>query len=67
MCIGWVATIPFIFLFFFFYDIAYAAVLVSYVIEILPLKIRSRGFAVVVSGQLLAHRSVVTPYVWLLL
>lgn len=45
------------FLFFFFYDIAYMPLLVAYAIEILPFKIRSRGFAVMVSEQVPApHR-----------
>lgn len=48
----WVATIPFIFIFFFFYDIAYVPLLVAYVVEILPFKIRSRGVAVMVSEEL---------------
>ena len=47
-----VATIPFIFLFYFFYDIAYTPLVVAYVVEILPFEIRSRGFAVMVSEQL---------------
>ena len=42
------ATIPLIFLFFFFYDIAYTPMLVAYTLEILPYKIRARGFAVMV-------------------
>jgi len=50
----WVATIPFIFIFFFFYDIAYVPLLVAYVVEILPFKIRSRGVAVMVSEELRA-------------
>ena len=56
----WIATIPFIFLFFFFYDIAYVPLLVAYVVEILPFKIRSRGVAVMVSEELPApnHRLV---------
>jgi hypothetical protein len=47
------ATIPFIFIFYFFYDLAYTAMLVAYTIEILPYNIRARGFAVVVSVCLL--------------
>lgn len=43
------ATIPLIFLFFFFYDIAYTPMLVAYTLEILPYKIRAKGFAVMVS------------------
>lgn len=52
---GWVATIPFIFLFYFFYDIAYTPLVVAYVVEILPFNIRSRGFAVMVSEQPLPY------------
>ncbi|KAJ7494748.1 general substrate transporter [Mycena galericulata] len=40
------ATIPIIFLFYAFYDIAYTPMLVSYTLEILPYKIRAKGFAV---------------------
>ena len=55
---GWVATIPFIFLFYFFYDIAYTPLVVAYVVEILPFNIRSRGFAVMVSEESLLTSSV---------
>ncbi|PFH52987.1 hypothetical protein AMATHDRAFT_73803 [Amanita thiersii Skay4041] len=40
------ATIPFIFFFYFFYDIAYTPMLVAYTLEILPYKIRAKGFAI---------------------
>ncbi|KAF8656222.1 hypothetical protein AX16_002658 [Volvariella volvacea WC 439] len=40
------ATIPLIFLFYFFYDIAYTPMLVAYTLEILPYRIRAKGFAV---------------------
>ncbi|KAJ7601775.1 general substrate transporter [Mycena polygramma] len=40
------ATIPIIFIFYFFYDIAWTPMLVSYSLEILPYKIRAKGFAV---------------------
>ncbi|KAF9223402.1 general substrate transporter [Gyrodon lividus] len=40
------ATIPLIFIFYFFYDFAYTPLLVSYTLEILPYKIRARGFAI---------------------
>ncbi|KAF9003948.1 hypothetical protein BDQ17DRAFT_1424917 [Cyathus striatus] len=40
------ATIPLIFFFYFFYDIAYTPMLVAYTLEILPYKIRAKGFAV---------------------
>lgn len=57
-------TIPFIFLFYFFYDIAYAPVLISYVVEILPFKIRSRGLAVMNSTLclVLAFNQFVDPW-----
>ena len=42
------ATIPLIFIFYFFYDIAYTPLLVSYTLEILPYRIRAKGFAVMV-------------------
>jgi hypothetical protein len=42
------ATIPMIFVFYLFYDIAYTPMLVAYTLEILPYKIRARGFAVMV-------------------
>ncbi|KAI5122310.1 hypothetical protein M0805_002386 [Coniferiporia weirii] len=40
------ATIPMIFLFFFFYDIAYTPMLIAYTLEILPFNVRAKGFAV---------------------
>ncbi|EJF64973.1 general substrate transporter [Dichomitus squalens] len=40
------ATIPFIFIFYFFYDIAYTPMLIAYTLEILPFSIRAKGFAV---------------------
>ncbi|EAU85390.1 hexose transporter [Coprinopsis cinerea okayama7 len=39
------ATIPLIFLYYFFYDLAYTPLLVSYSLEILPFRIRAKGFA----------------------
>ncbi|KAG6842308.1 hypothetical protein C0991_010596 [Blastosporella zonata] len=39
------ATIPLIFIYYFFYDIAYSPILVSYTLEILPYRIRAKGFA----------------------
>jgi hypothetical protein len=42
------ATIPIIFCFYFFYDLAYTPMLVAYTLEILPYKIRAKGFAVMV-------------------
>ncbi|KAJ3734306.1 hypothetical protein DFJ43DRAFT_993571 [Lentinula guzmanii] len=40
------ATIPLIFIYYLFYDIAYTPMLVAYTLEILPYKIRAKGFAV---------------------
>ncbi|KAJ7650242.1 general substrate transporter [Roridomyces roridus] len=40
------ATIPIIFLFYAFYDLAYTPMLVAYTLEILPYTIRAKGFAV---------------------
>ncbi|KAI0264422.1 general substrate transporter [Gloeopeniophorella convolvens] len=40
------ATIPFIFMFYLFYDLAYTPMLVAYTLEILPFTIRAKGFAV---------------------
>ncbi|ESK94631.1 hexose transporter [Moniliophthora roreri MCA 2997] len=40
------ATIPLIFIYYFFYDIAYSPMLVAYTLEILPYRIRAKGFAV---------------------
>jgi hypothetical protein len=43
------ATIPLIFVFYFFYDLAYTPLLVVYALEILPFRVRAKGFAVMVS------------------
>ncbi|KAG1886978.1 hypothetical protein F4604DRAFT_1225062 [Suillus subluteus] len=40
------ATVPLIFMFFFFYDFAYTPIIVSYTLEILPYNIRARGLAI---------------------
>lgn len=40
------ATVPLIFIFYLFYDIAYTPLLVGYTLEILPYKVRAKGFAV---------------------
>ncbi|KAH8118062.1 general substrate transporter [Phellopilus nigrolimitatus] len=40
------AAIGMIFLFFFFYDIAYTPMLVAYTLEILPYNVRAKGFAI---------------------
>jgi hypothetical protein len=42
------ATVPLIFMFFFFYDFAYTPMIVSYTLEILPYNIRARGLAIMV-------------------
>ncbi|KAK7691062.1 hypothetical protein QCA50_006165 [Cerrena zonata] len=40
------ATVPFVFIFYFFYDIAYTPMLIAYTLEILPFNIRAKGFAI---------------------
>lgn len=45
---GRAATIPFIFIFYLFYDIAYTPMLIAYTLEILPYAIRAKGFAIMV-------------------
>ena len=42
------ATVPLIFIYYFFYDFAYTPLLVSYTLEILPYNIRARGLAIMV-------------------
>ncbi|KAG8918500.1 hypothetical protein FRC00_012423 [Tulasnella sp. 408] len=39
-------AVVFIFIYYIFYDIAYTPILVTYVVEILPFRIRAKGFAV---------------------
>ncbi|PIL35603.1 MFS general substrate transporter [Ganoderma sinense ZZ0214-1] len=58
------ATIPFIFIFYFFYDIAYTPMLVAYTLEILPFNIRAKGFAVMnlVVSLTLAFNQFVNPW-----
>ncbi|KAG1871956.1 hypothetical protein C8R48DRAFT_746488 [Suillus tomentosus] len=40
------ATVPLIFMFFFFYDFAYTPMIFSYTLEILPYNIRAKGLAI---------------------
>jgi len=40
------ATIPLIFIYYFFYDLAYTPMLVAYSLEILPFRVRAKGFAI---------------------
>ncbi|KAI0367738.1 general substrate transporter [Pilatotrama ljubarskyi] len=58
------ATIPFIFIFYFFYDIAYTPMLIAYTLEILPFNIRAKGFAVMnlVVSLTLAFNQFVNPW-----
>lgn len=42
------ATVPIIFLFYAFYDIAYTPLLIAYGLEILPYSLRAKGFTVLV-------------------
>lgn len=51
-----IATLPFIFLFYLFYDLAYTPMLIAYTLEILPFNIRAKGFAVMVSRSHRWHR-----------
>jgi hypothetical protein len=51
------ATIPLIFIFYFFYDIAYTPLLVSYTLEILPYRIRAKGYAVMVREEIHYHNT----------
>jgi hypothetical protein len=46
------ATIPLIFMFFFFFDIAYTPILIAYALEILPFKVRAKGFSIMVRSTL---------------
>jgi hypothetical protein len=49
-------TIPFIFVFYLFYNVAYTPLLVAYTLEILPFAIRAKGFALMVR-HVMARRS----------
>jgi hypothetical protein len=42
------ATIPLIFVFYLFYNLAYTPMLITYTLEILPYAIRAKGFALMV-------------------
>ncbi|KAI0078841.1 general substrate transporter [Panus rudis PR-1116 ss-1] len=58
------ATVPFVFIFYFFYDIAYTPMLIAYTLEILPFSIRAKGFAVMnlVVSLVLAFNQFVNPW-----
>ncbi|KAI0684104.1 general substrate transporter [Cytidiella melzeri] len=58
------ATLAFVFLFYFFYDVAYTPMLVAYTLEILPFNIRAKGFAVMnfVVSLTLAFNQFVNPW-----
>ncbi|CAL1716242.1 unnamed protein product [Somion occarium] len=58
------ATVPFVFIFYFFYDIAYTPMLIAYTLEILPFNIRAKGFAVMnfVVSLTLAFNQFVNPW-----
>ncbi|KAI0784259.1 general substrate transporter [Abortiporus biennis] len=56
------ATVPFIFIFYFFYDIAYTPMLIAYTLEILPFNIRAKGFANLVVSLTLAFNQFVNPW-----
>ncbi|KAG1905045.1 general substrate transporter [Suillus fuscotomentosus] len=57
------ATVPLIFIYFFFYDLAYTSMLVLYTLEILPYNIRAKGFAImnIVLYSTNAFNSLVNP------
>lgn len=46
---SFLATVPLIFIYYFFYDFAYTTMLISYTLEILPYNIRAKGLAIMVS------------------
>ncbi len=54
------ATLPFVFLFYLFYDIAYTPMIVAYTLEILPFNIRAKGFAIMVRRFALLY--LLTPH-----
>lgn len=58
------ATVPLIFLFYFFYDFAYTPMLVSYTLEILPYNIRAKGLAIMNFSAYLSNtfNSFVNPW-----
>ncbi|KAI0926077.1 hypothetical protein AcV5_008639 [Taiwanofungus camphoratus] len=58
------ATIPFIFIFYLFYDVAYTPMLIAYTLEILPFNIRAKGFAVMnlLVSLTLAFNQFVNPW-----
>jgi len=58
------ATLPFIFIFYLFYDLAYTPMLIAYTLEILPFNIRAKGFAVMnlVVSLTLAFNQFVNPW-----
>jgi hypothetical protein len=58
------ATIPAIFLFYMFYDIAYTPLLIAYGLEILPFHLRAKGFTVLnlVIALTIAFNQFVNPW-----
>ncbi|KAG2142008.1 general substrate transporter [Suillus cothurnatus] len=57
------ATVPLIFIYYFFYDLTYTSMLVLYALEILPYNIRAKGFAImnIVIYSTNAFNSLVNP------
>ena len=55
-------TIPFIFVFYLFYNVAYTPMLVTYTLEILPFAIRAKGFALMVRQFMACRSPAVAPY-----
>ncbi|KAF9238490.1 hypothetical protein BU15DRAFT_75185 [Melanogaster broomeanus] len=58
------ATVPLIFVYFFFYDFAYTPLLVTYTLEVLPYKIRARAWAItnMVLWSTVAFNEFVNPW-----
>ncbi|KAF8968145.1 general substrate transporter [Flammula alnicola] len=56
------ATIPLIFLFYFFYDLAYTPILIAYALEILPFRVRAKGFANLTMMATIAFNQFINPW-----
>lgn len=55
-------TIPFILVFYLFYNVAYTPMLVTYTLEILPFAIQAKGFALMVRHVMTRRFPVINPY-----
>jgi hypothetical protein len=56
------ATIPLIFVFYLFYNLAYTPMLITYTLEILPYAIRAKGFALMVRYGPIVLVSIITHF-----